>query len=225
MARALLLLGLLHIAFFFFWRFYYFFRNPRRDIPSGNTIVAPADGKIIYVQKVLKGTVPLSIKNHAIQLREIIGFEDFQNHDGYLFGIFLSPFSVHWNRAPITGKVIKRHYVKAPKNLAMAKIGFTTFFGLKPYEQGSEYMVRNERNTLVIQGEYLSVAVVQIADAWINRIDCHAGEGKHLRKGEQFGLIRMGSQVDLFVPAVESLHVRIMVGSRVLAGETVLASF
>ncbi|MEW5801884.1 MAG: phosphatidylserine decarboxylase [bacterium] len=225
MLRLFLLAGGIYLAFFLFWRFFYFFRNPRRDIPKGDAIVAPADGKVIYIQKVLKGQVPLAIKKSAIRLDEIIGLEEFKDHDGYLFGIFLSPFSVHRNRSPIAGRVIKKHYLRAPRNITMLKIGFTSFFNLKPYEQDSEYIVRNERNTIVIQGTRCTVAVTQIADAWINRIICRIAEGEYLAKGEEFGLIRMGSQVDLFLPEQDAVKIQVEVGDTVYAGETVLVSF
>jgi len=223
--KILLILGGLHFSYFLFWRFYYFFRNPQRNIPLGDNVVSPADGKIIYIQKVSKGKAPLAIKKRPIRLDEIIGLKDFRDQEGYLIGIFLSPLSVHRNRAPIAGKVVKKHYVAAPKNISMLKIAFTTFFGLKPYEKDSEYMVRNERNTIVLQGEKFSVAVTQIADAWINRIICPVKEGEYLAKGKEFGLIRMGSQVDLFIPAQGQPKILVKPGDRVHGGETILAGF
>jgi len=66
-----------------------FFRDPdRRPPPGDHLILAPADGKIIKVQKV----------------RE----PEFLKSDATMISIFMSPLNVHVNRNPVTG--IVRHY-------------------------------------------------------------------------------------------------------------------
>jgi len=42
-----------------YWIFFYFFRDPERITPSGNNIVAPADGTIMYIRKIEKGKCSL----------------------------------------------------------------------------------------------------------------------------------------------------------------------
>lgn len=71
----------------------YFFRDPQRTIPAGdNLILAPADGKIIVIEKV---TEPEFFKSEAMQV-----------------SIFMSAFNVHVNRAPISGQVVYFNYRK-----------------------------------------------------------------------------------------------------------------
>ena len=53
---------LLLVPFFFIYRFWFFFRDPKRKIPSGNNIVSPADGKVLYIKTIKNNNVPLSIK-------------------------------------------------------------------------------------------------------------------------------------------------------------------
>lgn len=66
--------------------FLYFFRNPKRLIEtSDNQIVAPADGKILGVDKVFESSY---LNSEAIRVR-----------------IFLNIFDVHVNRIPISGTV------------------------------------------------------------------------------------------------------------------------
>ena len=69
----------------------YFFRDPERAIPSGESlVVSPADGKIIGVDSV----------DHA----------PFIEGPAKRVSIFLSLFDAHINRAPIDGKVVYRSY-------------------------------------------------------------------------------------------------------------------
>ncbi|MDB2351323.1 phosphatidylserine decarboxylase family protein [Candidatus Marinimicrobia bacterium] len=69
-----------------------FFRDPSRVIPKNkNTIISPADGKIIKIKE----------------------FEDPKSGKKLkLISIFLSVFNVHANRMPVDGKFINVKYVK-----------------------------------------------------------------------------------------------------------------
>jgi phosphatidylserine decarboxylase len=70
----------------------YFFRNPERTPPEGDdAIVAPADGKIIFVGKVPEERY-------------------FGGRDVTKISIFMNVFNVHVNRVPVNGKVIARFY-------------------------------------------------------------------------------------------------------------------
>jgi phosphatidylserine decarboxylase len=67
--------------------------------------------------------------------------------------------------------------------------------------------------------------VIQIADQQVNKIDCSVTEGDPVRIGERIGMIRRGSQVDLFVPRLRPGDFPgLAVGTKVRAGSTVLLS-
>ena len=69
----------------------FFFRNPKRRIPSlENIILSPADGKIIHVGECEEDRF---LKKKALKV-----------------SIFMSMFDVHLNRAPVSGKVLQRSY-------------------------------------------------------------------------------------------------------------------
>lgn len=71
----------------------YFFRNPERVIPTGdNLVVAPADGKVIFVGEVDE--------------------ERYFNRRVTKVSIFMSVFNVHVNRVPCAGKVVDMYYNK-----------------------------------------------------------------------------------------------------------------
>ena len=67
-----------------------------------------------------------------------------------------------------------------------------------------------------------AVYVVQIAAKTVAGIDSYVVAGSHVEKGAIFGMIRIGSQVDVVVPWREQMVVRVRSGDRVRAGETVL---
>ncbi|MDD2558080.1 MAG: phosphatidylserine decarboxylase family protein [Desulfuromonadaceae bacterium] len=91
---ALLEWSFLAVIFLFLTLFtVYFFRNPDRTIPQDDDIVvAPADGKVVYVGKV----------------RE----DRFLQGEVYKVSIFMSVFNVHVNRVPISGTVVDQFYTK-----------------------------------------------------------------------------------------------------------------
>jgi len=213
------------LGLFFSWRFYLFFRDPKRTAPMGNNVVSPADGYIVYIKEVKKGEVPISIKNKTqILLREFSGIEGLGG-EGILIGIYMNILGVHYNRSSIAGRVKRVVYRPSLQNLSMAtKTGvfMHLFLGKRPYDGDGEFLIQNERNTLVINGD-VTVAVIQIADKYVRKIDCYIEEGQIVSKGDKIGMIRMGSQVDLFICNNGKLDVSCKVGDRVIAGETILA--
>jgi len=71
----------------------YFFRNPERVVPKGdNLVVAPADGKVIFVGEVEE--------------------ERYFSQRVTKVSIFMSVFNVHVNRVPCDGKVVDMYYNK-----------------------------------------------------------------------------------------------------------------
>lgn len=157
----------------------YFFRNPKRIIPTEpNIIVSPADGRVTRVE---------------------------ENEQGKLISIFLSPLDVHLNRSPIAGKITKVNYV----------------FGKKMPATSNNASLINERNSLLIEGEKISVTVTQIAGIVARRIVCWNKEGDNLERGQLFGLIKFSSRTDLQMPANVELLVK--VDDKVKGGETIIA--
>src|SRR3972149_292429 len=80
-------------AFFFALGFFvlWFFRDPERTIPPGaDSIVSPADGKIIKIERKMEEKL---LKGEAV-----------------LISVFMNVFNVHVNRAPFSGRVIRVLY-------------------------------------------------------------------------------------------------------------------
>ncbi len=122
--------------------------------------------------------------------------------------VFMNVFNVHVNRSPVAG-VIKDIVYKEGQFLNAS------------LDKASE---KNERSSLIINSEHgADIVVVQIAGLIARRILGFVSKNQNLNQGERFGLIRFGSRVDIYMPLDST--VKCSVGDKVVAGESVLASF
>ncbi len=121
--------------------------------------------------------------------------------------IFLNVFDVHINRIPVKGTVKTVHY--HPGRFFNASL-----------DKASEF---NERNSVVVDTAHGDIGFTQIAGLIARRIRCDVSEGDRVETGSQYGLIRFGSRVDIYIPVTTAPLV--CVGQRTIAGETVLADF
>ena len=119
-------------------------------------------------------------------------------------GIFMNVFSVHVNRAPCTGKIDYMNYVPGKKIAAFAP-------------KASEI---NERNYVGMSTQWGRVMMVQIAGLLARRIVCRMKRGDILETGQRYGMIKLGSKVDLYIP-VEA-DVKVKLGDNVKAGESLI---
>ncbi|MBK6880222.1 MAG: phosphatidylserine decarboxylase family protein [Elusimicrobia bacterium] len=124
---------------------------------------------------------------------------------GRVIRIFLSVMDVHIQRSPVGGRVIKARY--RPGKFLDARDPRAPFV--------------NESNALEIETPRGRVVVRQIAGLIARRILCWARPEETLAPGERFGLIRFGSQVDLYLPA--DVEILVGVGQRVVGGVTAVA--
>lgn len=108
--------------------------------------------------------------------------------------IFMSPLNVHANYNPISG-IIK--YVKYHPGL----------FLVAWHPKSS---TDNERSTFVIEhSSGQEVLFRQIAGAMARRICYYVKEGQRVSTGEEFGFIKFGSRVDLFLPIGTQIDVKL----------------
>lgn len=225
MAFLFSILGLATVIFLF-WRFWYFLRNPRRDILDGDGFLAPADGYVIYVKRVAEGEIPMALKNKkSISLDEYGTYESFKKASGYLIGIFMTAFSVHHNRIPLSGKAVYKYRRKSNNNLSTARLMTNILLSKKPYEEQCNHVVENERVTLGITTPVGDYALTQIADKWISNIVNDIEIGDQMTRGALFGMIRFGSQVDVFIPDQLGYKPVKNPGDYVYAGKSILAEY
>lgn len=122
--------------------------------------------------------------------------------------IFMSPINVHVNRNPISGTVSFFKYHPGKFLVAWHPKSSTD----------------NERTTIVVKKENgIEVLFRQIAGALARRIVWYVKEDQVVTQGEEFGFIKFGSRVDLFLPLGTQINVAI--GDKVVGGKTVIAKF
>lgn len=127
-----------------------------------------------------------------------------ESESGKLVSVFLSPLNVHINRAPIAGRISRVDYVRGKKMPATR----------------NEASFVNERNSLTIDGNGVTVVCTQIAGILARRIVCRVKEGDNLTIGERFGLIKFSSRTDLQMPMNVELAVKL--GDKVKGGVTII---
>ncbi len=211
-----------------FWRHVWFFRDPPRTPPPREGLVSPADGTVVYVKRVKPGEPVVVIKEGvAATVRDILR-EDFER-DKIVIGVFMSPFDVHYNRVPFDSTVgfVRRHpAVGRDGNAYMTEMHWRTLLDMRPLHANSLHIVQNERVVTQFVGNYrgapLACYVVQIGARTVNGIDGWIAPGGTVARGATFGMIRVGSQVDLVVPWRDGFEILVHEGERVRAGETLL---
>jgi phosphatidylserine decarboxylase len=212
---------------YLFWRYVWFFRNPNRTIPpDGSGILSPADGTVVYARQMKPQESVINIKRGIEATLDDITRED-MIHPKILIGIFMSPFNVHYNRVPVSGTIrFIHHHPASTGNVCMLWMHLRTLFRRPPLYKNSTHIVLNERTVTKIDGEYrgnrIGCYVVQIAAKSVSGIDVYASEGQKVSAGEIYGMIRIGSQVDMVVTPLAGMKIRVTPGQRVRAGRTVL---
>jgi len=121
--------------------------------------------------------------------------------------IFMSPINVHSNHNPVAGlvKFFKYHPGK---------------FLVAWHPKAS---TENERTTLIYRlpnGQ--EVMVRQIAGALAKRIKWYVKEGQQVEQGDEFGFIKFGSRVDIFLPLGTTINAKL--GHTTTGAETVIAT-
>lgn len=165
----------------------FFFRLPERHLePDPGLIYAPADGKVVVIEETEEKEY---FRDTRLQV-----------------SIFMSPFNVHSNRYPVSGKVKYVGYHPGDYYVAW-------------HPKSSEL---NERSTIVIEtSDGIEVLVRQIAGAVARRIVTYAKEGQVVKQGEELGFIKFGSRVDIFLPVGTEIEIPIL--QQVRANKSIIA--
>ena len=121
--------------------------------------------------------------------------------------IFMSPLNVHNQLYPISGEVeyIKYHPGKY----------------LVAWHPKSSLL--NERSTVVIKNDKISVLFRQIAGAVARRIVNYAKVGDQATSSDEYGFIKFGSRVDVFLPVGTKINVKI--NESVKSGQSIIANY
>ena len=159
----------------------FFFRDPKIKVTQGKDIIlSPCSGTVMEVT---------------------------EEGDEKIVRVFLSIFSVHLQRSPVSGTVAETAH-KDGKFLA----------AWNPRAQAE-----NEQNVIIIRGEGGEYKVRQIAGLVARRCVSWVKPGDVLNAGDKIGMIKFGSQVDLHLP--KTAVIRVKSGEKVRAGITIMAQY
>lgn len=148
----------------------------------------------------------LSPADGEIAANEIVMEDEYFHEKRRQISIFMSIYNVHINFFPFDGEVI--YYKYHPGKYLVA------------YNPKSS--TDNEHNTIVIKDSIgRDVMLRQIAGFVARRIVCDLEPGDEAVAGEELGMIRFGSRVDVFLPLDAEVNVHI--GDKVRGKATVLA--
>ncbi len=148
----------------------------------------------------------LSPADGVVAANEVVFEDEYFHEKRRQISIFMSIYDVHVNFFPFEGEVT--YYKYHPGKFLMA---------INPKSSTD-----NERNTIVLKDKKgREVLVRQIAGFVARRIVCDLKAGDEAVAGEELGMIRFGSRVDVFLPL--DAEVKVKMNHRTVGKETVLA--
>lgn len=132
--------------------------------------------------------------------------EYFKGKEKMQISIFMSPLNVHVNRNPVTGLI--KYFKYHPGKYLVA--------------WHPKSSTENERTTLVYEiHKGVEILVRQIAGAVARRIKWYVEENQSVIQGKEFGFIKFGSRVDIFLPL--DAQIKVEQGQITKGGRTIIA--
>jgi len=189
----IIILLILITAFNLFYHFW-FMRNPKIKINQDkNTIISPADGKVLRIIEFNKENVDIN-KGY---LGKILATTADVAKEGYIVCIMMNPFNVHYQIAPVSGVVSDTRHINGRLRNVMMNPSNLRF-------------IENERHETIIKAKFNSngkkktfnVKVIQIAGIFARRACSFVKKNQKLNKGEHLGIIKLGSMVVLITPKI-----------------------
>ncbi|ESP87907.1 protein sorting system archaetidylserine decarboxylase [Candidatus Halobonum tyrrellensis] len=163
----------------------WFFRDPDRE-PAGAGVLAPADGRVSVLR---------------------------EEGDRLRVGVFMSPFDVHVNRAPVGGEVREVTHRGAAHRPAFCKDS--------DRNERVEFAVAADESD---DGGTTEFGCALVAGWFARRITPYVSGGERVTRGGRVGHIAFGSRADVLLPpSYDREDVRVREGERVYAGRSVLA--
>ena len=150
------------------------------------------------------GTGIVAVADGFIQ--EVSQEKDTEVGDCIRISTFMNIHNVHVNRMPVDGTITHiSHHAGAH---------------LPAFTKESK---RNERVTILVATKIGTIKIIQIAGTLARRIVPYVKKGDKVKKGTRIGLIRLGSRVDIYLPARSIKTLTVATKQRVKAGGDTIA--
>ena len=145
------------------------------------------------------------VDGKVVMIKEVVE-DEFLKEKAIQVSIFMSPLNVHICRFPVSGKVIYKKYHPGKYLVAW-------------HEKSS---TENERTTVAVESlTNHKVVFRQIAGYVARRIVFYCKEGDQAKAGHEFGFIKFGSRMDVFLPLDTEIICKI--GDKTKGGIDVIA--
>ncbi|MBH1958922.1 MAG: phosphatidylserine decarboxylase family protein [Flavobacteriia bacterium] len=152
-----------------------------------------------------KENVIAPVDGKVVMIKEVEE-DEFIKGKAIQISIFMSPLNVHICRYPVSGKVIYKKYHPGKYLVAW-------------HEKSS---TENERTTVAVESlTQHQVVFRQIAGYVARRIVFYCNEGDTAKAGHEFGFIKFGSRMDVFLPLDTEITCKI--GDKTKGGIDVIA--
>lgn len=152
-----------------------------------------------------KENVIAPVDGKVVMIKEV-DEDEFIKGKAIQISIFMSPLNVHICRYPVSGKVIYKKYHPGKYLVAW-------------HEKSSTL---NERTTVAIDSlTNHKVVFRQIAGYVARRIVFKCNEGDEAKAGHEFGFIKFGSRMDIFLPLDTEIYCKI--GDKTKGGIDIIA--
>lgn len=160
----------------------------------------------IWRKTTIEKDAVLAPADGVIAANEVVVEDEYFHDKRRQVSIFMSIYDVHINFFPFDGEVT--YYKYHPGKFLLA---------FKPKSSAD-----NEHNTIILKDKKgREIMVRQIAGFVARRIVCDLQPGDEAIVGEELGMIRFGSRVDVFLPL--DAEIKVKINHRTVGKETVLA--
>ena len=194
------------------WLTAHFIHNPWISIPISIVLVIFMFF-ITWFFRVPDRTVPdyendrlvTSAADGKVVILEKVFEKEYLQRECLQVSVYMDFFDVHCNFWPVNGKVT--YYKYHPGKYLMAF-----------HPKSSEL---NEHASSCLRNKHGEVFFKQIAGTFARRIVCYSEPGNMENRGDQCGVIKFGSRIDMFLPL--DAEVQVKLGDKVKAVESVIA--
>ena len=151
------------------------------------------------------GNLVTSVADGKVVVVEKVFEKEYLKKECIQVSVYMNFFDVHVNYWPIDGKVTYYKYHPGKYLLAF-------------HPKASEL---NEHSSTALSNGKDEILFKQIAGTFARRIVCYSKEGNDVKAGDQCGVIKFGSRIDMYLPLDADIKVKL--GDLTVASETVIA--
>ena len=151
------------------------------------------------------GRIVSSVADGKVIIVEKAFEKEYLRRECMQVSIYMNFFDVHANFWPLTGEISYYKYHPGRYFLAF-------------HPKASDL---NEHSSTAIRSPFGEIFFKQIAGTFARRIVCYSEPGKQAEAGDQCGIIKFGSRIDMYLPL--DADIKVKVGDLTRASETVIA--